>query len=166
LFFSLSKMTLFRRLRGGSWLSCPGRCGSVRRDYSDLNRAQHRVGFRVVCLSAGPDHRPQSKPLRGSSWISVLWYGRSACRGHDRPDNAVNGLVGFRVVCPLVKQNNQPQQKMSNYTDSPNWKIYQEIREVVFRERAEEEDVSGFEIIGILRMIEAEAVAMYMTNEE
>jgi hypothetical protein len=119
----------------------------------------------VACLSAEPDHKPQLRSLRGGSWDFDPRYCRSAYRSLGRPDDADYG-IGFRVVCPLVKQNHQPQEKMSTHTDSPNWKIYQEIREVVFRERAEEEDVSGFEIIGILRMIEAEAVEMYMTNEE
>jgi formylglycine-generating enzyme required for sulfatase activity len=40
----------------------------------------------------------KTKLLRGGSWYFDPWYCRSACRGHDQPDNA-DGDVGFRVVC-------------------------------------------------------------------
>jgi len=38
------------------------------------------------------------KLLRGGSWYGNPWYCRSACRNHNRPDDALLN-VGFRVVC-------------------------------------------------------------------
>jgi formylglycine-generating enzyme required for sulfatase activity len=41
----------------------------------------------------------KSKLLRGGSWVYDPGGCRSACRDRDRPDDAFDDGVGFRVVC-------------------------------------------------------------------